>query len=159
MKLKANLKFLRASPYMPTFGAHQLLHAEEKLYMNHQRIQIGVQYRQKCEVIDVMDKGKSALIILRHSAFTNNSKGVEELAFYIDRTMYIRGLGGFGFKGTGKGGNIPPTPKRAPDHIFKDGTFPSQAFVYRLCDDDNILHIDPTVSKQAGFERPIIHGS
>lgn len=72
--------------------------------------------------------------------------------------MFIRGLGGFGFKGTSKLANIPPVPKRQPDYVFKDSTFPSQAFIYRLSDDDNILHIDPEVAKKAGFERPIIHG-
>jgi hypothetical protein len=72
--------------------------------------------------------------------------------------FFIRGLGGFGFKGNGKSAIIPAIPKRAPDYVLKDSTYPSQAFVYRLCDDDNILHIDPEVAKKAGFERPIIHG-
>jgi acyl dehydratase len=72
--------------------------------------------------------------------------------------MFIRGLGGFGFKGNGKTSNIPDAPKRVPDYVFKDRTYPSQAFVYRLSDDDNILHIDPEVAKKAGFPRPIIHG-
>lgn len=57
--------------------------------------------------------------------------------------MFIRGLGGFGFKGNGKTANIPNTPKRNPDYVFNDGTYPSQAFVYRLSNDLNTLHIDP----------------
>jgi capsule polysaccharide modification protein KpsS len=75
MRLKLNLTILKQSPHVPEYGVHQLLHAEEKLYMIHPSIRIGAKYRQTVEVIDAIDKGKNAFFTLRHSAFTNNLQG------------------------------------------------------------------------------------
>lgn len=127
--------------------------------MIHRKIQVGAKYRLIAEIVDAADKGKNGFFYVRQSGYLRNEKGEEELAFYVDRTMFIRGLGGFGFKGNNKTVNIPDVPKRKPDFVFSDKTFPSQAFFYRLCNDDNPLHIDPDLAAKAGFERPIIHGT
>jgi len=110
------------------------------------------------EVVDVADKGKNAFFYTRQTAYAKDGKGKETKAFYSDRTFFIRGIGGFGFKGKGATAVIPDSPKRNPDFIFKDKTFPNQAFFYRLCEDTNPLHIDPNIAALGGFERPIIHG-
>jgi hypothetical protein len=126
--------------------------------MNHSKIKPGITYRSFTEVIDVIDKGKNALIVARIHALTKNAKGEDEEAFYIDRTTFIRGMGGFGYKGTGKYPSIPNAPERKPDAVFFEKTFSNQAFIYRLSGDINALHIEPSISALAGFERPIIHG-
>ena len=158
MNLNKNISLLKTCNLLPAYGNHQLLHAEEKLYLIHNQIKLNAKYRQVSEIIDAVDKGKNAFFYLRQSAYVNNEKGVEELAYYVDRTIFIRGLGGFGFKGNNSSATIPDIPKRKPDMILKDKTFPNQAFFYRLCNDGNPLHIDPAISLKAGFERPIIHG-
>jgi hypothetical protein len=52
--LKEMLASLYKSSYLPEFGAHQLLHAEERLHMVHHSIKPNIPYRQVVEVIDVV---------------------------------------------------------------------------------------------------------
>lgn len=119
--------------------------------MIHNSIKANIPYRQIVEIIDVVEKGKNAFFYMRQNAYAKNQKGQQELAFYTDRTIFIRDLGGFGSKGSGKIANIPQIPKRKPDIVLKDKTYPSQAFVFRLCNDDNVLHIDPEIAALGGF--------
>ena len=49
-------------------------------------------------------------------------------------------------------------PERAPDHVCDLATLPQQALIYRLSGDYNPLHADPKIARQAGFDRPILHG-
>lgn len=52
------------------------------------------------ELVDIVDKGKNALLLFRIKTFEKKD-GKEELAFINDLTMMIRGKGGFGYKGKG----------------------------------------------------------
>lgn len=61
-------------------------------------------------------------------------------------SLFIRGLGGFGFKGNPVE-QIPAPPKRTPCKIVKEKTQPNQAIIYRLSGDTNPLHIDPVLIK------------
>ena len=72
-------------------------------------------------------------------------------------SLFVRGIGGFGYKGTIKS-SIPKVPKRAPDFVSEEPTQKNQAFLYRLCNDRNPLHVDPQMSAMGGFETPILHG-
>lgn len=72
-------------------------------------------------------------------------------------SLFVRGLGGFGHKGTIK--NVfPEIPKRAPDMTCEETTNSNQAILYRLTNDRNPLHIDPEMAAMGGFEAPILHG-
>jgi hypothetical protein len=114
----------------------------------------------RSEIIDIIDKGdkKGAVLIDRITGYLVNEKGEESPAYYVDRSVFAKTLGGSGFKGTGKSTNLPPTPKRNPDVVLKDKTFINQALLYRLNSDPNPLHVDPNIAALARFERPIIHG-
>jgi hypothetical protein len=68
------------------------------------------------------------------------------LAFICHQSLAIIGLGGFGFKGKNKYPNV-FIPKRNPDIITKVATYENQAFLFRLLNDRNPLHIDPRISK------------
>lgn len=60
----------------------------------------------------------------------------------------------------------PPAPRRLrnrvpesrPDVVRTLPTSAQSALIYRLSGDDNPLHVDPVVARQAGFVQPILHG-
>ena len=74
--------------------------------------------------------------------------------------FYIKGVSGFGHRGNAKviEEGIPTVPDRAPDFIGTEKTQSNQAFLYRLCNDRNPLHADPSASAKGGFDVPILHG-
>jgi len=81
----------------------------------------------------------------------------KELQSVVRSSLFVRGIGGFGYKGKVK--NVfPEIPKRQPDLVAEEPTTKNQAAIYRLCNDRNPLHIDPNMSKMGGFDVPILHG-
>lgn len=72
--------------------------------------------------------------------------------------LLLRGEGGF------KGDRPPallrtkPPEGKSADFCVEVPTSRDQALLYRLTGDVNPIHSHPEVAKQAGFERPILHG-
>jgi hypothetical protein len=137
------------NPLMPSIASHSILHGEERLYMIHNKIRVGVNYKVESEVIDIIDRGegKGAFIIYRISGYLINEKGQKDLAYYIDRNVLAKTLGGSGIQSTGELRPFTSIPKRPHDIILKEKTLPNQAILYRLTSDLNTLHIDPEVAK------------
>lgn len=77
-------------------------------------------------------------------------KATGDLLFKLTTNLFIRGIGGFGHKGTIKQ-NYPSAPKRKPDYVAMEKTEANQAFLYRLNGDLNPLHVDPAMSEMGGF--------
>ena len=75
----------------------------------------------------------------------------------VHRTTFIKGIGGFGYKGKMKS-PIPAMPKTAPSIVIEEKTNENCAFFYRLLADHNPLHVDPDMSAMGGFKVPILHG-
>jgi acyl dehydratase len=71
--------------------------------------------------------------------------------------VFIRGLGGFGDKGTVKS-TILKRPTRKPDLIVQEAIKPNQSIVFRINGDWNPIHIDPDRAHLGGYKRPILHG-
>lgn len=72
---------------------------------------------------------------------------------------FLRGLGGFGDKGTYPSLRFPKIAKdRKPDAIWEQKVREDQAILYRLSGDFNPLHIDPKMAALGNFDRPILHG-
>jgi acyl dehydratase len=51
-----------------------------------------------------------------------------------------------------------PIPNRAPDAVCDLPTRPETALIHRLSGDLNPLHAEPAYAREAGFDRPILHG-
>jgi len=89
-------------------------------------------------VYDVADKVKFATFMFRQRVYNEE----KELVAVVYRTHLIKGIGGFGYKGT-KAIAMPEIPSSAPERTFSSQTQVNQAILYRLSLDTNPLHIDP----------------
>ncbi|CAJ0836925.1 13515_t:CDS:10 [Entrophospora sp. SA101] len=139
------------------FNLMKLLHGEQYLEIK-KPIPISGRLTSLPRIVDILDKGKGATVII--GVETKDENG--ETVFENEATLFIRGLGGFGgkknreAKGASVDSNTPPS--RTPDKIFKEKTTEEQAALYRLNGDLNPLHISPDFSQMGGFETPILHG-
>ena len=130
-----------------------LLHGEEQVTFEKPLVP-GEKYIVEESIADLQDKGKGALLIFDAKILEASTR---ELQSTVRTSLFVRGLGGFGYKGTVKS-SFPKVPKRAPDFVKEEVTQKNQAFLYRLCNDRNPLHVDPAMSSMGGFETPILHG-
>jgi len=96
-------------PGIPNFNPMQILHGEESMYFE-KPIQPNMKYKTSQKLIDIQDKVKATVTI-------NEMKIIEadtgDLAVTLHRTTFIKGIGGFGYKGKIKS-PIPALPKTAP---------------------------------------------
>jgi acyl dehydratase len=72
--------------------------------------------------------------------------------------LLLRGAGGFGGERPPGGLRTRPPKGKQPDFEAEVPTQRNQALLYRLTGDVNPIHSHPEVAKQAGFDRPILHG-
>lgn len=111
----------------------------------------------KLSIDAVWDKGREKGAIMESTRTLLDSTGAKLAR--IRQTHFLRGNGGFGGPPQPSSAETALPADRPPDHVVELPTRPEQALIYRLSGDLNPLHIDPEVSKAAGFERPILHGS
>jgi len=131
----------------------KVLHGDQLLTIHHPIPTSGT-VSQTGHVVDVLDKGKGALVVLEVISVLEKTG---ETLFTNRSGIYVRGDGGFG------GDTGPPArnrpPQRDPDHVVESTTLPQQALLYRMASGDkNPLHADPGFAALAGFESPILHG-
>ncbi|XP_076322897.1 peroxisomal Multifunctional enzyme type 2 [Tachypleus tridentatus] len=163
---------------LPTFGcipAMKAVFRSEALQKEIQRLKVdptkmvhGEQYLEilkpfppegvlnsVVEVIDVLDKGSGALVVLDVNTF--NDAG--EKVMYSQWSVFFIGAGNFGGKrDSDKIKSIISPPNRKPDCFVTEKTSVDQAALYRLMGDGNPLHIDPSFAAMGGFPQPIMHG-
>ena len=115
----------------------------------------------KCRITRLIDKGADKGAILVTERRLESAAGA--LLATLKQVTFLRGDGGYSQR-TGQASDAPlpalaATPhERAPDGIDQQAIRPEAALLYRLMGDYNPLHADPAVARQAGFERPILHG-
>ena len=133
----------------------QLLHGEQAFQV-HSSLPTGGVVKGVAQVLEVLDKGKGALIVVEVKGYDEEMK---TLLFTTQSSLYIRGGGGYGGRSkTQFPSPTVPMPKRAPDSVERETIPESQAALYRLSGDKNPLHIDHNFAALGGFSQPILHG-
>ncbi|CAG9766389.1 unnamed protein product [Ceutorhynchus assimilis] len=137
-----------------TIDLSQVLHGEQYLEVVGELPMDG-QLFQKLELVEVLDKGSGAAMIINVDSFDKNNN----LIVKNQLVSFAVGAGKFG--GPRQGTKTIPClnkPSRTPDLSITHKTSIDQAALYRLSGDRNPLHIDPNMAVMAGFETPILHG-
>ncbi|WP_417622331.1 MaoC/PaaZ C-terminal domain-containing protein [Parasphingorhabdus sp.] len=132
-----------------------ILHGEQRLKIFDPLDPFGTMIGET-RVTDIADKGQGNAALVRAVKELRTQSGL--LVAQASETWLVRGAGGFGGERNLPGDPLPPVPDRAPDFEVVLPTSLSQAATYRLSGDRNPLHIDPDIAKNAGFDRPILHG-
>lgn len=135
-------------------GWQKLLHAEQRFDILRPLPPEG-EVIAKYRVTGVVDSGaaKGAWLYLRKELHDGEGRPVAR----VGSTYLLRGDGGCGMFGAPDPA-LASLPERGPDHVLRQPTLPQQALLYRLSGDMNPLHADPDIARQAGFDRPILHG-
>ena len=162
----------RAAPSMGVILAHpgywprsldsgldwvRIVHAEQGLEL-HRPLPVQAEVVGLSRVVSVVDKGKDKGALVTYERRILERASGEPLCT-ITQVMMARGDGGCGGPaGLPAPPAPPPIPERPADRVCELPTAPQMALLYRLNADWNPLHADPAVARQAGFERPILHG-
>lgn len=141
----------------PQFGVDwkTLLHAEQRLTLHDSTPPAG-ELVGRHDFLGVRDKGPGSGALLHQRKEVADAATGRPIASVVT-TLLLRGDGG-----CGDAGDAPPDlqllPDRSPDAALEIATLEIAPLIYRLSGDLNPLHIDPDVARQAGFDRPILHG-
>lgn len=135
------------------FSMAMLVHGEQHVELAGPVPTSGV-VRSTSTVAGIYDKGSGALVVLETEAVDARTAAPR---WRTTMSMFIRGEGGFG-GARGPASGAPVVPEEDPDLTVRYETRPDQALLYRLSGDRNPLHSDPAFARQAGFDRPIMHG-
>ena len=141
----------------PEYGIDwmKLLQAEQSVEIN-EPLPVEGTVRGELNIDSIIDKGadKGALLYSTRRIFDQASG---RLLASVRQVSLLRGDGG---RGGSEG--VPPRPHAVPDGEpamrCSMTTRPEQALIYRLSGDYNPLHADPSVAREAGLLRPILHG-
>ncbi len=133
----------------------QVLHAEQRLQL-FRPLPAAAELLVNKRIVDVIDRGPSLGAVVLFEAEGRLAKD-DTVLFVLGNTIIARGDGGFGGP-NGKGPAPHRVPRREPDLTCELPTRPDQALLYRLNEDRNPLHADPQRARDAGFDRPILHG-
>lgn len=132
----------------------KLLHGEQRFEIHHP-LPVAGTLVGRCRVLSIEDKGAGRGAVIHFEKALYDAE--DTLMATIRSALFARGDGGNG--GFGDPPAPPaPLPDRKPDRIVAIPTLPQAALIYRLSGDVNPIHADPKAARQAGFDRPILHG-
>ncbi len=140
----------------PAFGVDftRLVHSAQEASF-HAPLPASAEVAGAARVLSVEDNGEErGAIVTLERRISDAEDGT--LYCTLRQTLLLRGNGGFGGKAPVR---TPSTMPEAPAPLTaRLALSPRAALIYRLSGDWNPLHIDPRFARNAGFERPIMHG-
>jgi len=141
----------------PQYGIdwRKMLHAEQRLIL-HAALPAEGRMIVRHNVMGLRDRGAQAGAFI-HMRKTLSSESTGQEICSVVTTTLLRGDGGCGDVGEAPVA-LEELPAGEPDTAIEVQTLEISALIYRLSGAPNPLHVDPVVARQAGFERPILHG-
>lgn len=133
-----------------------VLHGEQEMVI-HRPLLPADTVTSRTRVTDVVDKGpgRGALVYWER---TVSRTATGEALCTVSSTLFCRNDGGAGGSLSAPRTARPATPTGPPERVVDLRSEPRAALIYRLSGDRNPLHADPSVAREAGFERPVLHG-
>lgn len=133
----------------------RVLHVGQEVIL-HRPLPVAGQVEATTRITDIADKGEGKGALITSERVVRDVHSGEDLCTLVTTTL-ARGDGGFADRKS-------PSPKpdaipgREPDLVCDLPTLAQAALIYRLSGDFNPLHASPSVARDAGFEKPILHG-
>lgn len=132
----------------------KLLHAEQHFHLARPLPAEG-ELIGRYRITGIVDKGPQTGALLYFEKSMHAPDG--DLIGTVSSTYFLRGDGGGGNWGE-PGVELPGIPTTTASGSIDMPTLSIAALIYRLSGDYNPLHADPAVARNAGFEKPILHG-
>ncbi|XCA05274.1 MaoC/PaaZ C-terminal domain-containing protein (plasmid) [Sphingobium sp. SJ10-10] len=141
----------------PHYGIdwRRVLHAEQSCEF-HAPLPVEGKVRGELSIDAIVDKGSEKGALLRACRLIYDDADNRLLAT-VRQLSFLRGDGGRGGGGAALL-PLPAVPGREPDRTVAFEVRPEQALIYRLSGDYNPLHARPATARDAGFDRPLLHG-
>lgn len=133
----------------------RVLHAGQEVIL-HRPLPVAGRVEATTRVTEIIDKGEGKGALITSERVVRDLDSGEDLCTLVTTTM-ARGDGGFSDQKS-PSPKPDPIPERAPDRVCDLPTLEQAALIYRLSGDFNPLHASPSVARDAGFEKPILHG-
>ncbi|RNA15277.1 peroxisomal multifunctional enzyme type 2 [Brachionus plicatilis] len=142
-------------PHNLTIDPAKILHGEHYLEL-FRPLSTSGNLTIKPRLVDVLDKGSGALLIINIELLDEKN----DLVALNQFVTFSVGSGNFGGKRDSNELVKVSAKKfdRKADKTIEEKTTVDQAVLYRLNGDLNPLHIDPSFSAILGFNKPILHG-
>jgi acyl dehydratase len=133
------------------------LHGEQRLTL-HRPLPVSGSIRAHHRISAVEDKGPTRGALLYFDTELLDAASGERLAT-LCATEFLRGDGGCGSYGSPPVAISPIVGSARPSASVTYRTPHQAALLYRLVSGDYMpIHADPTIAREAGFDRPISHG-
>lgn len=143
--LTLGLWSVEAAGRLGAYDPVRTLHVTQRLRM-HDYLAPSGRVDMEARIAAVWDKGAAALLEVL----------VSSISFEATYGIWIPEAGGFAGERGPSSDRWQPADQ--PDIRLKMTTSKAQAVLYRLTGDLHPLHVDPVVAREAGYDRPILHG-